>query len=146
MLWHIFRFQDKKWRMHSPDTAKKTTITRYYPPQRQPPRPRQLALKQARLRLRLEQQPRVLVLAAILGQLHDLVDERHGWSPRAEPASALLRGRSARSLSLPLNLRFFYPSPGRATKWYRAPLAGRGNPKKRYTGTQQANPHLNTRN
>ena len=30
-LVHIFRFQDKKWRMHSPDTAKKTTITRYIP-------------------------------------------------------------------------------------------------------------------
>ena len=68
MLRQLFRFQDKKRRMHSPDTAKKTTITRYIPAAASAAEAVAAGFE-ARLRLRLEQQPRVLVLAAILGQL-----------------------------------------------------------------------------
>jgi len=80
MLRQLFRFQDKKRRMHSPDTAKKTMITRY-PPQRQPPRPRQLALKHAILD-GLSQRGLLVGAKQVPPYRADLADGRRGQSAR----------------------------------------------------------------
>ena len=69
--------------MHSPDTAKKTTITRYIPAAAsaaagQPPRPRQLALKHAYIIDGLSQRGLLVGAKRAPPYRADLVDERHG--------------------------------------------------------------------
>jgi len=97
-----------------------------YPPQRQPPRPRQLASEHAYILDGLSQRGLLVGAKQAPPYRADLVDERHGRREHRQPSRCCVSPGE-------LSLRCVYPSRESAKKWCMAPLACRGNPKKRCT-------------